>query len=172
MRRSEADEHGQERAAGAAIPIGNKVCGNIFDARYEPGTRTNVMAMMLWMNPIYETSAGGEKTGETEMHAGEDRVDDVAANVLDAQHDHGGIGGEQTNDEACGQFHDDGDGDAIRTVIAVAYLSVRIARSGLPAPNVLRGYRRNGGKHGGWYEEQHADHLFDHADGAASLRPR
>ena len=47
--------------AGAAIPIGNKVCGNIFDARYEPGTRTNVMAMMLWMNPIYERPQAAKK---------------------------------------------------------------------------------------------------------------
>lgn len=99
------------------------------------------------------------------MHAGEDRVDDVAANVLDAQHDHGGIGGEQTNDGACGQFHDDGDGDAIcngdrRGVFERSYRTFRFA-----CADVLCGYRRNGGKHGGWYEEQHADYLFDHADG-------
>ena len=33
--------------AGAASPIGNSVSANIFDAKYDPGTLTNVMAIIL-----------------------------------------------------------------------------------------------------------------------------
>ena len=32
-----------------ASPIGNSVVGNSFDVRYTPGTRTNEMAIILWM---------------------------------------------------------------------------------------------------------------------------
>ncbi len=38
--------------AGAATPMGNKVFGNSLDAGCAPGTRTRVMATILWMNPI------------------------------------------------------------------------------------------------------------------------
>ena len=38
--------------AGAASPIGYSVSVKYFDARYEPGTRTNVIEIILCRNPI------------------------------------------------------------------------------------------------------------------------
>ena len=36
--------------AGAARPIGYRVSGNSFDARYAPGIRAHTIDMALWMN--------------------------------------------------------------------------------------------------------------------------
>ena len=38
--------------AGAASPIGNNVSAKNFEARYEPGTRRQMIAIILWMNPM------------------------------------------------------------------------------------------------------------------------
>ena len=40
--------------AGAASPIGKSVSPNSFEARYEPGTRTKVIDIILCINPIYD----------------------------------------------------------------------------------------------------------------------
>ena len=40
--------------AGAANPIGYRFCGNILEARYEPGTLTKHIAIMLCINQIYD----------------------------------------------------------------------------------------------------------------------
>ena len=35
--------------AAVARPMGSSVCGNSFDMKYAPGTRTSTMAVILWI---------------------------------------------------------------------------------------------------------------------------
>ena len=90
----------------------------------------------------------GEEAGEAEVDAGEDRVDDVAADVLHAQRDYRRIRSEQADDGAGSQFHDNGDDDAVchgdrGGVCECLHGPVRFAGT-----DVLRGYGRDCGEHG------------------------
>ena len=162
---AKADQHGKQRSRRRGHTHGKQRVWKQFGCQIRSGHTNQGDGHDIVDETDIGAPACGEEATEAEMDACEDAVDDIAMKILGPQRNHRRIGGEQTDNGACRQFHDDrydnavDDGDR-------GGVSQRLRRSLHPAgADVLRrdsGYR---GQHGRRHQEQRADHLFDDADG-------
>lgn len=71
-------------AAAVARPIGNKVFGNIFDARYAPGILIRIIEHELCRNEISDLPQATEIAAETKMNSCKYAVPYITPHILTA----------------------------------------------------------------------------------------
>lgn len=161
--RGQALDDGQQRAERSRKPHGKQCVGEQprGDIRARNAHQHNRQRVVHERKVRF--LAGAEVAAEAEIHARENAVPDIAAQVLAAEQHDAAVPGEHGDNLLRRKKDDDGNRRRIQKRPPRPLLLARA--------EVLGAQRRDGGKHGRRNKEQHADAFFHDADRSRIVKP-